>query len=110
MPAPAPVVYEVHLSVDREIAEAYANWLGPHIAEMLCLDGFMGAEWFDVEPETIETDRVQWCVQYRLTSREALQVYFEEQATRLRSEGLTRFAGRFEATRRVLLAHDLAPR
>ncbi len=99
------VLYEVNLAVDRAVADAYAAWLGPHIAELLRLDGFLGAEWFAVEPEAGAPDegRARWCVQYRLRDRAALQAYFDEHAERLRGDGLARFAGRFEATRRVLV-------
>jgi quinol monooxygenase YgiN len=94
-------VYEVNLAVDAETADAYAAWLGPHIAEILALNGFLGATWFEVEGD--ETDgRVRWCVQYRLRDRAALQAYFDEHAARFRAEGLEKFGGRFEATRRVL--------
>ena len=31
------VIYEVNLAVDTEVAEAYADWLGPHIDEILAL-------------------------------------------------------------------------
>ncbi|MDX1420132.1 MAG: DUF4286 family protein, partial [Rubricoccaceae bacterium] len=72
----------------------------------LALDGFLGADWFEVEPEADTRDgRVRWCVQYRLRDRAALQDYFDRHAARLRGDGLTRFEGRFEATRRVLRRH-----
>ena len=96
------IIYEVNLAVDAAVADAYAAWLGPHIAELLALDGFLGAEWFEVEREGAGADRVRWCVQYRLESRSALQDYFDEHAARMRGDGLDRFAGRFEAHRRVL--------
>ena len=108
---PVPVLYEVNLAVDREIADGYAAWLGPHIQEVLAVDGFTGAEWWEVEAEGAAPEasgagtsdgRAQWCVQYRLRDRAALQAYFDHHAARLRGDGLARFAGRFEATRRVL--------
>ena len=99
------VLYEVNLAIDREIAAAYAAWLGSHIDEILMLDGFVSAEWWRVEPPEAAGagDRVRWCVQYQLRDRAALQAYFDEHAERLRGDGLTRFAGRFEASRRVLV-------
>lgn len=102
------VIYEVNLAVDRAIADAYAAWLTPHIDEILALDGFVSAEWWDVEPAPETSgDRVRWCVQYRLRDRAALQAYFDEHAARLRGDGLDRFAGRFAATRRVLAERDV---
>ena len=97
------VIYEVNLAVDAEIADAYAAGLGPHIGEILALDGFLSAEWFEVEADG--DGRVRWCVQYCLRDRAALQDYVDRHAARLRGDGLTRFEGRFEATRRVLRRH-----
>src|SRR5690606_8390357 len=93
------IVYEVNLAVDADVADAYAAWLGPHVEEILALDGFLGAEWFAVEAED---GRVRWCVQYRLRDRAALQRYLDAHAARLRADGLERFGGRFEATRRIM--------
>ena len=45
------MIYEVNLSVDREIAEAYASWLEPHMAQMLEFEGFESATWLAREPE-----------------------------------------------------------
>ena len=98
------IVYEVNLAVDRDVAEDYAAWLGPHIDALLALDGFLGAEWFSVEQEANDW-RVHWCIQYRVRDREVLQIYFDEHAARLRGDGLDRFGGRFTATRRILERH-----
>ena len=95
------IIYEVNLLVDGEIAEAYAAWLGPHIGELLALDGFLSADWFEVETETSD-GRMHWCVQYRVRDRASLQAYFADHAERLRGDGLSHFDGHFSATRRVL--------
>ena len=100
------VVYEVNLAVDAEIAEAYAAWLGPHIDELLALDGFEAAEWLTVDgpPGSAPDDgRIRWCVRYRLRDRAALDAYLARHAARMRGDGLERFSGRFEASRRVLV-------
>lgn len=93
------ILYEVNLAVDRAIAEDYAAWLGPHIAGLLALDGFLSAEWFEADSDD---ERVHWCVQYRLRDRAALDTYVATHAERLRGDGLARFGGRFTATRRIL--------
>lgn len=97
------VIYEVNLSVESSIADAYAAWLAPHIEEVLSVDGFTHADWWIVEPDGEEGSRVQWCVQYHVKSRNALATYLRDHAERLRGDGLARFGGRFEATRRVLV-------
>ena len=101
------VVYEVNLEVETEVAEAYAAWLAPHVAEVLAAPGFVSADWWTVEPDGDDRQPgVRWCVQYRVESRAALQTYFDEHAGRLRGDGLARFGGRFRASRRVLLPRE----
>ena len=97
------IVYEVNLTVDREIADDYANWLGPHIEEMLALPGFESAEWLeDVDYDEEEGAAPRWSVRYRLRSHDDLARYYEEHAERMRADGLDRFGTKFKATRRVL--------
>ncbi|WP_412069889.1 DUF4286 family protein [Rubrivirga sp. IMCC43871] len=95
------VIYEVNLAVDADVAEAYAEWLAPHIDEIVALPGFVSADWWAVEEASPK--RVGWCVQYHVADRAALADYFTHHADRLRGDGLARFAGRFHASRRVLL-------
>ena len=105
------IVYEVNLTVDREIADDYAAWLGPHIEEMLALPGFESAEWLeDVDYDDEEGAAPRWSVRYRLASHEDLTRYYEEHAERMRADGLDRFGTKFQATRRVLQVRDAAGR
>ena len=97
------VIYEVNVAVDPGVADAYAAWLAPHIGEVLAVPGFVSADWWAVEADGDDRPRVRWCVQYRVESRGALQAYFDEHAERLRGDGLARFGGRFQATRRILV-------
>lgn len=97
------LIYEVNLTVDADIAEAYAEWLEPHIEEVLAVDGFTSADWWIVEPDGEDGACVNWCVQYHVESRTALATYFRDHAERLRGDGLARFGGRFSASRRVLI-------
>lgn len=100
------LIYEVNLAVDAGIADAYAAWLGPHIGEVLAVPGFVSAEWWAVD--SASEDRVRWCVQYRVRDRTALDAYLDHHAARLRGDGLARFSGRFEASRRVLTLRETA--
>lgn len=93
------VVYEVNLTVDREVADAYAAWLAEHVHQMLELPGFEAAEWL-AEDDGASDPR--WVIQYRLRSQADLDRYFAEDAERMRQDGLARFGGRFRASRRVL--------
>ena len=100
------IVYEVNLTVDHDAADEYAAWLEQHVAEMLALDGFESAEWFEDTdyhdaPGGGDAAR-RWTLHYRLRDRAALDRYLERDAERMRQEGLDRFAERFQATRRIL--------
>ena len=92
------------LAVDRDVADAYAAWLAPHVDEVLAVPGFVSAERWRVEaPDGGPDDGRQRRARAvpRPETRGA-QAYFDEHAERLRGDGLARFGGRFEASRRVL--------
>jgi len=96
------IVYEVNLAIDASAADAYGAWLAEHVGEMLALPGFERAEWFEAVTPDPPDGRQRWVVQYRLASEAALDAYLRDHAPRMRADGLARFGGRFEASRRVL--------
>lgn len=97
------IVYEVNLTVDRAIADDYADWLAGHIREMLTLPGFVSAEWLvDRHYDEDEGADPRWSIQYRLGSHDDFVRYEQTHAERMRAEGLERFGDRFSATRRIL--------
>lgn len=97
------MVYEVNIEVDAALRNEYLAWLRGHVAEILALPGFTGAELFEVEPATADAPgRTALCVQYRLADAGALDTYLREHAPRLRADGIARFGDRFRAHRRVL--------
>tara|TARA_B100000809_G_scaffold31576_1_gene27486 strand:- start:327 stop:671 length:345 start_codon:yes stop_codon:yes gene_type:complete len=98
------IIYEVNLTVDLDVVDEYAAWLRPHIAHILEIDGFLGAEWLerDSVDENGDSEKVHWTIQYRLRDRAALEAYQRDHAPTLIREGQARFGGRFRANRRVL--------
>jgi len=101
------VVYEVSADVDAAIREDYLRWLGPHVAEIVALPGFTGAEVFEVVDPALP-DMLRVCMRYRLVDEAALQAYLTDHAPRLRADGLARFGDRVRTQRRVMRALDLA--
>lgn len=93
------IVYEVRAVVDADAADAYRTWLEPHIREILAIPGFTRAE---LLAEDDDGGRPVTTVRYHLESRAALEHYLREHAPRLRADGLARFGGKFETSRRVL--------
>ena len=100
------VVYEVNVEVDAAIRVEYLRWLRDHVAEILALPGFTGADVFEVADPAGDAGRLSVCMQYRLVDAAALEVYLREHAPRLRADGIARFGDRMRAHRRVL--HPLA--
>lgn len=94
------VLYEVNLTVEPAMSASVEAWLPQHIDEMLALDGFERAEWYDLEPGS--TGETRWTIHYFLTSQNHYQAYLDGHAERMRAEGINRFGGHFTATRRVL--------
>lgn len=104
------LIYEVNLTVENSIANEYASWLGEHIREMLQIDGFRAAAWYVEDAPQQEKEPAasrQWTIHYQVESREHLDTYFDEHAERMRQEGLDRFEGQFEASRRVLVQRQV---
>ena len=101
----APTIYEVNLSVEASIIDAYQRWLQAHIAEIVALPGFVGAKLYQVAGAS--EGRVELCVHYLLEDDAALERYLLKHAPRLRADGVAHFGEQFRATRRVMHAHEL---
>ncbi|MFT7624747.1 MAG: hypothetical protein ACI9WU_003937 [Myxococcota bacterium] len=100
------VIYEVNLDVDCAIESDYLGWLWPHIDQLLAIDGFEEAA--VLQRPSKQPGRFGLTCHYHLRDHDALQAYFDVHAARLRGDGVDRFAGRFEAWRRVLEPLDRA--
>ena len=97
-------IYEVTLSVDREIVDAFDAWLEDHVDEMLDIPGFLKAETFEIEDD--KEDRARRVTHYYLASEEDLEEYLAGPANAMRQSGIDKFSDRFEASRRVLRRTD----
>lgn len=95
------VIYEVTLHARADIADAYLAWLREHVAAMLALPGFEGAELHALDDAP--AGEIGWCVRYRLADRAALDAYLRDHAPRMRAEGIDRFGDAFRAERRILV-------
>jgi hypothetical protein len=97
-------VYEVTLSIDRDIADEFDLWLEQHVREMLELPGFVSAETFRVDAES--PDRAGRTVHYLMESEQALEAYLSGPAGEMRRSGALRFGNRITTSRRVLRPTD----
>jgi hypothetical protein len=96
------VVYEVNLTLEAALLGEYRAWLADHVAEIVALPGFTGADTWDVIDPPPPAGSAQLCVQYHLRDRAALEDYLREHAPRLRADGVARFGTRVVAQRRVM--------
>lgn len=102
------LIYEVNVTVDGDAAPRISAWLREHVREMLRLDGFEAAVWYDryddagTVPEDGEpTEPRAWTVQYQVRDRDALRAYFDEHAETMRREGIEKFGDHIESHRRI---------
>ncbi len=96
------IIYEVNLTVNPEIANEYRRWLHSHIDDILKLEGFHAAKWYQRDNDEAGGNGECWTIHYFLDSRAALNHYLDHHAESLREEGAQKFGGKFSANRRVL--------
>ena len=94
------VIYEVNLKIDRKIKDDFRIWLTGHIQDVLAIEGFESANWFEVDEKDL--NMVTWTVHYGLRDLKALNSYLENHAPRLRAPAKEKFGDMFQATRRTL--------
>ncbi|QRN03637.1 DUF4286 family protein [Legionella sp. MW5194] len=95
------LIYEVNLTVDAAIVEAFIGWLKPHIQELLAFEGFLNAT-VSMDSESQTGERRTLVVHYYLASEDHYRNYIRDHAPRMRQDGIDRFGSQFTATRRLL--------
>jgi antibiotic biosynthesis monooxygenase (ABM) superfamily enzyme len=95
------IVYAVELEMETALRAEYLAWLRTHVADMLALPGFLGAEILARSEPAPPAGRRVVCVHYRLRDRAAWQGYLEHHATHMRAAGIERFGDRVHASRRL---------
>ena len=101
-------VYEVNVLVDDAAKDEFLNFLeapGGHVEQLLEISGFKSAEVFLPMDEATPEGKTSVTAVYRLESKDALQSYFDNQATAMRAETMRLFEGRISATRRIMGSH-----
>jgi hypothetical protein len=98
------LVYEVNVSVDMEVADAFLTALLPHTKDMMKFEGFRSCEILeDKDAASVEgaQHRTFVCV-YRVENRELFDAYCRDHRDRMIAFMDKRFPGRFTAHRRVM--------
>lgn len=95
------IIYNVTANVDDSIHEEWLTWIKEHIPQVLATGNFTEAKLTKVLIEE-EMGGVTYSIQYRAKSREDLDNYYQNDAERLRNEGLSKFADKMLAFRTEL--------
>ena len=102
------VVYEVNVQVDTDCLQEWLEFMNTHIAQLLDLPAFLSAEVqiAEVDEATPGPEGKTLVVSvYRVKSRAALQLYFDNEAVAMRADTMRLFGTRITATRRILQVH-----
>ena len=95
-------IYNVTINIDESVHDEWIYWMKEiHIPDMLDTGKFTEARMCRVMVEE-EMGGITYSIQYLTPSKETLQRYFEEDAERLRQDGIDRFNGKFVAFRTEL--------
>src|SRR5579859_5374611 len=95
-----PLVYEVTLDIQADVAVEFDAWLKDHVHAMLALPGFHDAR--ILKPDAAAPGTERRVVQYTLGGRTELDHYLAEHAPHMREDGVKRFGDKLKTSRRVL--------
>lgn len=96
------IIYNVTINIDESVHYQWMNWMQEkHIKDVLATGKFTTARMVKVLVEE-EMGGVTYSIQYTTDSKETLQRYYDEDAPRLRQEGLQLFGDKMIAFRTEL--------
>ena len=96
------IIYNVTINIHESVHDQWFSWMQKkHIADVLSTGKFSSARMVKVLIEE-EMGGVTYSIQYTTDNKETLQKYYEEDAPRLREEGLQLFGDKMLAFRTEL--------
>lgn len=102
-------IYNVTINVDDSIKDEFLSWIEGHIPEVLATGKFISARLVQVIVQE-KMDGTTYAVQYTANTKEDLQKYYEEDAPKLRQDGMTKFGDKMLAFRTELnVIKDFTP-
>ncbi len=84
------IIYNVTINVEDSIHFDWLLWIKEHIKEVLDTGKFISAKMTKVLVEE-EMEGTNYSIQYTAKSNEALQLYYKEDAPRLREKSIAKF-------------------
>ncbi len=95
-------IYNVTINIDESVHDIWFQWMkDTHIPDMLATGKFTEAKMCRVMVEE-EMGGITYSVQYSCLNKDHLDRYYEEDAERMREDGVRRFEGKFVAFRTEL--------
>ena len=96
------ILYNVTINIHESVHDQWMRWMQEkHIADVLATGKFSAARMVKVLVEE-DMGGTTYSIQYTTDSRETLQRYYDEDAPRLREEGLQLFGDKMLAFRTEL--------
>lgn len=96
------ILYNVTINIHESVHDQWMQWMQEkHIKEVLATGKFTSARMVKVLIEE-EMGSTTYSIQYSTDTKETLQKYYEEDAPRLREEGLRLFGDKMLAFRTEL--------
>lgn len=99
---PIMIIYNVTINVEESVHNEWLQWMQQkHIPDMLATQKFSEAKMCKVLVEE-DMGGITYSIQYRAKDRSTLEAYYSDDAPKMRSEGLAKFADKFVAFRTEL--------
>ena len=96
------LIYNVTINIDESVHQPWLEWMrDKHIPDMLATKKFTHAKMCRVLVEE-ELGGTTYSIQYTTQDNATLQAYYEEDAERMREEGMHLFPNKFVAFRTEL--------
>lgn len=96
------IIYNVTINIHESVHDQWMDWMqNKHIADVLATGKFTSARMVKVLVEE-EMGGITYSIQYTTDCKETLQRYYDEDADRLRMEGLQLFGDKMLAFRTEL--------
>ncbi len=99
------IINEVNISIAQDVRDSFAEWLKVHAQDMVATGCFKDAKYFEVKDfENPAGKSCKFTTHYFADSLEDLDRYLNNYAAKLRQDGIDKFGGQFNASRRLLTA------
>lgn len=94
-------IYNVTINIDESVQTEWLNWIKMHIGEVLATGRFTSAKMTQVLVEE-DMGGVTYSIQYTAPTREDLDRYYKDDASKLCLKGIKKFADKMVTFRTEL--------